>query len=86
MDPTESDERYQVVIKHYLKDVLHMASFKTLDQAHAYLRACWAKLPVDRDMIDIQCGAAIYDNHNCRKRVLVLGADYLTNENPNKRA
>ena len=81
MNPTECDERYQVVMRHYLRDILHMASFNTLDQAHAYLRACWAKLPVDRDMIEIQCGAAIYDQHNSRKRVLVLGADYLTKEN-----
>jgi hypothetical protein len=42
-------------------------------------------LPVDRD-IDIQFGGAIYDKHNSRERVLAFGADYLTEENGDKRA
>ena len=34
---TESDKRYEVVVKHYSAGVLHMASFKTRNQAHAFL-------------------------------------------------
>jgi hypothetical protein len=82
MNSNENDEPYEVVVKHHLIGVLHNASFQTLDQAHAYLRACWAKLPV----IDIQFSGAIYDKHNSRKRVLTLGADYLTTENGDKPA
>jgi hypothetical protein len=44
-----------------LIDVLHNASFQTLNQAYAYLRACWAKLPVDRD-IDIQFGGEWFES------------------------
>jgi hypothetical protein len=65
--------------------ILHSASFQTLNQAYAYLRACWAKLPVECD-IDIQFGGAIYNKHNSRKRVLAFGADYLTEENGDKGA
>jgi hypothetical protein len=85
MNSNENDESYEVVVKHDLIGVLHNASFETLNQAYAYLRACWAKLPVDRD-IDIQFGGAIYDKHNSRERVLAFGADYLTEENGDKRA
>jgi hypothetical protein len=85
MNSNENDEPYEVVVKHDLIGVLHNASFQTLNQAYAYLRACWAKLPVDRD-IDIQLGGAIYDKHNSRERVLAFGADYLTEENGDKRA
>ena len=80
MNSNENDEPYEVVVKHDLIGVLHNASFQTLNQAYAYLRACWAKLPVDRD-IDIHFGGAIYDEHNSRERVLAFGADYLTEEN-----
>jgi hypothetical protein len=60
---TESDERYEVVVKHYLKGVLHVASFKTLEKAHAFLMARWAELPVERGMEQIDCAAGIYDKH-----------------------
>jgi hypothetical protein len=84
MNSNENDEPYEVVVKHDLIGVLHAASFQTLSEAHTYLRACWAKLPVDRD-IDIRFGGAIYDKRNSRKRVLAFGADYLTEEDGNKR-
>ena len=84
MNSNENNEAYEVVVKHDLIGVLHNASFQTLNEAYAYLRACWAKLPVDRD-IDIQFGGAIYDKHNSRERVLAFGADYLTEENGDKR-
>ena len=85
MNSNENDEPYEVVVKHDLMGVLHNASFQTFDQAYAYLRACWAKLPVDRD-IDVHFGGAIYDKHDSRERVLAFGADYLTEENRDKRA
>ena len=80
MSSTESDERYEVVVKHYLKGVLHMATFKTEKQAHTFLMARWAKLPVERGMANIDCGGAIYDTHESRKRIFTLGAAYLADE------
>ena len=81
MSSTESDERYEVVVKHDMKGVLHMGSFKTLSQARAFLFDHWKKLPGERAMKDIEYGGAIYDKHDGRRRVLVLGAHYLTDEN-----
>jgi hypothetical protein len=63
-----------------LKGVLHMAAFKTENQAHAYLKARWAELPVERGRADLDCGAAIYDLQQSRKRLLTLGAAYLVDE------
>ena len=83
---TESDERYQVIMKHYLKGVLHIASFETIEQARTYLMYCWTTLPIERHSIQRDFGAAIYDKHNSRKRVLAFGADYLTEENGDKHA
>jgi hypothetical protein len=80
MSSTESDERYEVVVKHYLKGVLHRASFKTTDQARSFLLARWGKLPVERGKANIDCGAAIYDTHESRKRIFTLGAAYLADE------
>jgi hypothetical protein len=77
---TESDERYEVVVKHYLKGVLHVASFKTLEKAHAFLMARWAELPVERGMDQIDCGVGIYDKHEPGKRVYKLCARYLVDE------
>jgi hypothetical protein len=77
---TESDERYEAVVKHYLKGVLHVASFNTLEKAHAFLMARWAELPVERRMEQIDCGAGIYDKHESGKRVYKLGARYLVDE------
>jgi hypothetical protein len=85
MNSNENDEPYEVVVKHDSIGVLHNGSFQTLNEAYTYLRACWAKLPVARD-IDIQFGGAIYDKHNSRERVVAFGADYLTEENSDKRA
>lgn len=80
---TESDERYEVVLKHYSTGVLHRASFKTLNRAHAFLMARWNGLPVDSGRTQIECGAAIYDKHESRRRLLTLGAAYLVNETGN---
>lgn len=79
MSSTESDERYEVVVKHYLKGVLHSASFKTTDQARSFLLARWGKLPVERGKANIDCGAAIYDTHDSRKRIFTMGASNLLN-------
>jgi hypothetical protein len=79
MGSTESDERYEVVVKHDLKGVLHMGSFKTLNQARKFLFDHWAEMP-DRETVHIDCGAAIYDKHDSRKRILTLGASYLVDE------
>jgi hypothetical protein len=40
----ESDKRYEAVLKHYLKGVLHMAFFDGLNEAHSWLMARWAEL------------------------------------------
>jgi hypothetical protein len=74
MSSTESDERYEVVVKHDMKGVLHMGSFKTLSQARAFLFDHWKKLPGERAMKDIEYGGAIYDKHDGRRRVLVFTA------------
>jgi hypothetical protein len=80
MSSTESAERYEVVVKHYLKGVLHMATFKTEKRAHTFLMARWAKLPVERGMANIDCGGAIYDKQS-GKRIFTLGeAAYLADE------
>jgi hypothetical protein len=75
----ESGERYEVVVKHDVRGVLHKAGFKNLGQAHAFLRARWGALPNEWTR-DMQCGGVVYDTHDSRKRVIVLGADYLTDE------
>jgi hypothetical protein len=80
MSSTESDGRYQVVVKHDMKGVLHMGSFKTLSQARAFLLDHWKKLPGERAMKDIEYGGAIYDKHESRKRLLTLGAAYLVDK------
>lgn len=77
MSSTASDGRYEVVVKHYLKGVLHKGSFKTLNQARAFLFDRWAELSVDSATTQMDCGAAIYDKHDSRKRILTLGAAYL---------
>ena len=80
MSSTESDERYEVVVKHYLKGLLHRESFKTADQARDFLMPRWAELPVKRGKANIDCGAAIYDTHESRQRIFTLGAAYLADE------
>ena len=77
---TKTDKRYEVIVKHYSAGVLHEASFKTLNQAHAFLMARWNGLPTDSGRTQIECGAAIYDRHESRKRVSTLGAAHLVNE------
>ena len=81
----ESDKRYKVVVKHYLKGVLHMAYFDDHDKAHAWLEGRWAesakrseaKDAVDRADFQSSCGGAIFDKHESGKRVYLLGAPYL---------
>jgi hypothetical protein len=77
---TKSDKRYEVVVKHYSAGALHKASFKTLNQAHAFLMARSNGLPTDSGRTQIECGAAIYDRHESRKRVSTLGEAHLVNE------
>jgi len=57
-----------------------MGSFKTFEQARAYLMDRWANLRIERYLIQINCGGAIYDRHDSRKRVFLIGAPYLTDE------
>ena len=80
MIPTESDERYEVVVKHDVKGVLHMGSFKTFEQAIDYLWDCWAHLKTDPHLIHIKCSAAIYDKHDSGSRVFLIGSPYLTDQ------
>lgn len=80
MIPTQNDERYEVVVKHDVKGVLHMGSFKTFEQALDYLRDCWAHLNIARHLIQINCSAAIYDRHDFGSRVFLIGKPYLTDE------
>jgi len=82
----ESNERYEVIVKHYLRGVLHVASFKTPNQARTFLTARWNELPVGSGRTQTECGAAIYDQHNARKRLLTLGASILVNEDCAKKA
>ena len=46
MNSNENDESYEVVVKHDLIGVLHNASFQTLNQAYAYLRAFGQNCPL----------------------------------------
>ena len=57
-----------------------MGSFTTFKQARAYLVDCWAGLRIERPSIQINCGGAIYDKRDSRKRVFLIGAQYLTDE------
>ena len=77
---TERDERYQVMMKHYLEGVLHIASFETIEQARTYLIYCWTKLAIERHLIRRDCGAAIYDKHDSQRPILTVGAAYLVDE------
>jgi hypothetical protein len=73
----ESDKRYEVVVKHYLKGVLHMAYFDELNEADNWLKARWAETAkrsgakdvVDRADFQSSYGGAIYDQHKARKCV-----------------
>jgi hypothetical protein len=76
----ESDERYEVVVRHYSVGVLHTASLNALNRARAFLTADWNALPADSGRTQIECGAAIYDKHKSRKRLLTLGTAYLVSE------
>jgi hypothetical protein len=85
----ESDKRYEVVVKHCAKGVLHMAYFDELNKAHTWLMARWAEEfkaadardGLDRASFQSSHGGAIYDQHKARERVPgVLGADYVTKE------
>lgn len=90
--PAESDKRYEVVVKHLLKGVLHMAYFDKLNEADSWLKARWAEEvkkedirdPLDRDHFGTNYGGAIYDQQQGRKRVMLLGAEYVLKENSEK--
>jgi hypothetical protein len=69
-----------MVLKHCHDGVLHRGSFTTFEQARAYLMDCWAGLRIERHLIQINCGGAIYDKRDSRKRVFLIGAQYLTDE------
>jgi hypothetical protein len=77
---TESDNRYEVVVKHYSAGVLHRVSFNTLDRARAFLMARWNGLPLDSGRTEIECAAAIYDKRESRKRLSTLGAANLVKQ------
>ena len=81
---SESDKRYEVVVKHCYNGLLHIGSFDRLEKARAYLMDCWANLRIERHLLQINCGGAIYDGHNSGKRVFTLGAPYLTDERPGR--
>jgi len=89
--PAESDKRYEVVVKH-LKGVLHMAYFDELNEARSWLKALWAEEvkkedirdPLDRAHFQTNYGGAIYDQKRGRKRVMLLGAEYVLKENSEK--
>ena len=79
----ETDKRYEAVLKHHEKGIVNMAHFDDLNEAHGWLRARWAEVPGERPELD--CGAAIYDQHDNRKRVLTIGDAYLVKEDGEKR-
>jgi hypothetical protein len=81
----ETDKRYEVVVKHCYNGILHVGSFRTFEQARGYLLDCWPKLHIDYQPIQINCGGAIYDKQEARKRVFLIGAPNLTKENAVKR-
>ena len=80
MDETQSDQRYEVVVKHYRDGVLHMARFDDLDTAKRWLLRRWAALPVNLEIVETYCAAAIYDQHDSRKRIFTIGAAHLVDE------
>jgi len=69
-----------------------MAYYDELNEAHSWLMARWAELAKkaktsgDRTTLQIDYGGAIYDQHQARKRVAMLGADYVTKESASKGA
>jgi len=71
-----------VVVKHCFNGLLDTGSFTTFEQARAYLIDCWAHLRIERHLIEINCGGAIFDIGNGWKRVFTIGAPYLTDETP----
>ncbi len=76
-----------------MKGVLHMAYFDKLNEAHNWLMARWAetakrsgaKDAVDRADFQSSYGGAIYDQHEGRKRAMLLGAECVLKENGEKR-
>jgi hypothetical protein len=80
MGSTESGNRYEVIVKHYRDGVLHRAYFDDSDPAKRWLFRRWAALRVHLDMVETYCAAAIYDQHDSRKRIFTIGAAYLVDE------
>jgi hypothetical protein len=76
----DSSNRYEVVVKHYRDGVLDTAFFDDSDSAKRWLFRRWAGLPVHLDMVERYCAAAIYDQHDSRKRIFAIGAAHLLDE------
>lgn len=77
----DSEKRYEAVVKHYLKGVLHMAFFDERDKATSWLIARWREVDVE-SVADraTSYGATVYDQHDSRQRIFTLGAPYVTDE------
>jgi hypothetical protein len=78
MNASQSDERYEVLVKHYSIGVLHMISFKTFNQAREFVDDQWRALSERGEALYENYGAAVFDKD--RIRVLTRGAAYLTDE------
>ena len=64
--------------------ILGSASLGSSSGRFKFLFDHWKELPREDALRGIDYGAAIYDKHDSRRRVLMLGADYLTNEKRGK--
>ena len=76
----ESENRYEVIVKHYRDGELHRAYFDDFEPAKRWLFRRWAALPVNLDIVENYCAAAIYDQHDSGKRIFTIGAAYLVDE------
>ena len=79
MMETQSYERYEVVVQHVSKGVLHQGSFTTLGQARSFLVDQWARLPEPGILLSLYYCASIFDTH-ARRIVSVLGNSQLCGE------
>ena len=76
----EGEKRYEVVMIHYARGVLHRESFDDVDAAKRWLIRRWAGLLIHLDIVASYCAAAIYDQHDSRKRIFTIGAAKLLGE------
>jgi hypothetical protein len=74
---SEADKRYEVILKHETRGVLHNAFFDDLNKAHAWLCARWSELRNDAADLEISYGGAVYDNDENHRRIFVLGTKHL---------